>query len=49
MTTIPCKDCNGEGVIGNDECPRPRCIGGQIELTEAEARAMEAEQCNERT
>lgn len=49
MNTIPCNDCNGTGFVDDKECPRPRCIGGQIELTDAEVKAIEAEQANERT
>ncbi len=47
--TAPCPDCNGTGFIDDDPCPRIRCIAGQIELTDAEVKAMEAEQANERT
>lgn len=52
MTTIPCSDCLGTGSVpypGSYEqqpCPRIRCIAGQIELTDAEVKAMEAEQAN---
>lgn len=37
--------------VDNDDqpCPNIRCIAGQIELTDAEVRAIEAGQCNERT
>lgn len=51
MTTIPCDECRGTGLSKEAEddfnykpCPRIRCIAGQIELTDAEVVAMEAEQ-----
>lgn len=49
MTTIPCDECNGKGFVEGEECTRIRCIGGQIELTEEEVKAIEAEQANVRT
>jgi hypothetical protein len=42
-------DCCGDADIDFELCPRPRCISGQIELMPEEIKAIEAEQCNERT
>lgn len=41
-------ECCGDPDIDYDPCPRPRCVGGQIELTDDEVKAMEAEQANVR-